>query len=177
MSFYIFIFFFFQAEDGIRDYKVTGVQTCALPISSVVQVLTDPASTVGAHVVRTRTPGIVEGEPRGTLRFKYMARDGGGLQVGDIVVTSGLGGLFPGGIPIGRVRSLDDRGAALFSYAQLSSAVDFARIDEVLLLTGGAARDVAASFKSDGGCAPSWPSRSSAAAGHTPRWGRRCASR
>src|SRR5256885_3563322 len=33
------IFFFFQAEDGIRDYKVTGVQTCALPISS--------ASTVG----------------------------------------------------------------------------------------------------------------------------------
>ena len=70
--------------------------------------------------------------------------------MGDIVVTSGLGGLFPGGIPIGRVRSLDDRGAALFSYAQLSSAVDFARIDEVLLLTGGAARDVAASFKSDG---------------------------
>src|SRR5256885_13007277 len=27
------VFFFFQAEDGIRDYKVTGVQTCALPIS------------------------------------------------------------------------------------------------------------------------------------------------
>ena len=27
-----FLFFFFQAEDGIRDYKVTGVQTCALPI-------------------------------------------------------------------------------------------------------------------------------------------------
>src|SRR2546426_8778909 len=30
---FIFVFFFFQAEDGIRDYKVTGVQTCALPIS------------------------------------------------------------------------------------------------------------------------------------------------
>src|SRR5256885_3927102 len=29
----VFFFFFFQAEDGIRDYKVTGVQTCALPIS------------------------------------------------------------------------------------------------------------------------------------------------
>src|ERR1022692_238242 len=33
MSLYFFYFFFFQAEDGIRDYKVTGVQTCALPIS------------------------------------------------------------------------------------------------------------------------------------------------
>src|SRR5205807_9904553 len=32
--FIFFIFFFFQAEDGIRDYKVTGVQTCALPIYS-----------------------------------------------------------------------------------------------------------------------------------------------
>ena len=118
--------------------------------SSVVQVLTDPASTVGAHVVRTRTPGIIEGEPRGTLRFKYMARDGSGIQVGDVVVTSGLGGLFPGGIPIGRVRTIDDRGSALFSYAKVTPAVDFARIDEVLLLTGGAARDVAASFRSDG---------------------------
>src|SRR5207302_5602312 len=31
--FYFFFFFFFQAEDGIRDFHVTGVQTCALPIS------------------------------------------------------------------------------------------------------------------------------------------------
>src|SRR5205807_6516371 len=31
--YHCFCFFFFQAEDGIRDYKVTGVQTCALPIS------------------------------------------------------------------------------------------------------------------------------------------------
>ena len=30
------MFFFFQAEDGIRDYKVTGVQTCALPIFSIM---------------------------------------------------------------------------------------------------------------------------------------------
>src|SRR2546425_4430997 len=35
VSFVIFFFFFFQAEDGIRDKLVTGVQTCALPISSV----------------------------------------------------------------------------------------------------------------------------------------------
>src|SRR2546426_3727905 len=35
MNFFLFLFFFFQAEDGIRDYKVTGVQTCALPIYSM----------------------------------------------------------------------------------------------------------------------------------------------
>src|SRR5256885_11429715 len=35
---YLLFFFFFQAEDGIRDYKVTGVQTCALPICYFVRV-------------------------------------------------------------------------------------------------------------------------------------------
>src|SRR5256885_10080525 len=37
------VFFFFQAEDGIRDYKVTGVQTCALPISRPTLVVLDEA--------------------------------------------------------------------------------------------------------------------------------------
>lgn len=121
------------------------------PGASVVQVLTDPASTVGAHVLRSRAPGIVEGEPRGTIRFKYMARDGAGLQIGDLVVTSGgQGGMFPRGIPIGRVRVIDDRGAALFSYAHLTPAVDFARIDEVLLVTGDRMPDVTAYFPSGG---------------------------
>jgi rod shape-determining protein MreC len=120
------------------------------PGVSVVQVLTDPASTVGAHVLRTRTPGIVEGEARGTMRFKYLVREGSGLQVGDVVVTSGQGGLFPRGIPIGRVRAVEDRGAALFSYAALTPVVDFARIDEVLLITGDRMQDVTAYFPNEG---------------------------
>jgi rod shape-determining protein MreC len=122
--------------------RIVDVRTGA----SIVQALTDPSSTVGAHARRTRTPGIVEGEPRGTIRFKYMARDGAGIAVDDVIVTSGLGGLFPRGIPIGRVRAIDDRGSALFHYAQLAPAVDFGRIDEVLLLTGDGARDLAAFF-------------------------------
>ncbi len=113
---------------------------------SIVQVLTDPSSTVGAHALRTRTPGIVEGEPRGTLRFKYMARDGAGIAVDDVIVTSGLGGLFPRGIPIGRVRAIDDRGSALFHYALLAPVVDFARVDEVLLVSGEAMPDLTTAF-------------------------------
>jgi len=120
------------------------------PGAAVVQVLTDPTSTVGAHAVRTRTPGVVEGEPRGTIRFKYQARDGGALQVGDLVVTSGLGGLFPRGIPVGRVRAIDDRGSALFSFATLEPSVDFAKIDEVLLVTGDRMEDVTAYFPTGG---------------------------
>lgn len=120
------------------------------PGVSIVQVLTDPTSTVGAHVLRTRTPGIVEGDPRGTLRFKFMARDGASIQSGDLLVTAGQGGLFPRGIPIGTVRSIDNRGAALFHYAELTPAVDFARIDEVLLVTGDSQRDLTAFFPTGG---------------------------
>src|SRR5205807_5406080 len=46
-----FFFFFFQAEDGIRDYKVTGVQTCALPICP-----TRPAAPVRPAVPRGSLP-------------------------------------------------------------------------------------------------------------------------
>ncbi|MGH7305142.1 MAG: rod shape-determining protein MreC [Candidatus Rokuibacteriota bacterium] len=118
--------------------------------ASIVQVLTDPTSTVGAHVLRTRTPGIVEGDPRGTLRFKFMARDGASIQTGDVLVTAGQGGLFPRGIPIGTVRSIDNRGAALFHYADLTPAVDFARVHEVLLVTGDSQRDLTAYFQPGG---------------------------
>src|SRR5205807_5031064 len=48
----IFVVFFFQAEDGIRDYKVTGVQTCALPISIAIRI--ERRTTVRYATVRGR---------------------------------------------------------------------------------------------------------------------------
>ena len=118
--------------------------------ASVVQLLSDPTSTVGAVVQRTRTPGLVEGEPGGGVRFKFMARDGAGVAAGDLIVTSGLGTLFPKGIPVGRVTAVEDKGSALFHFAVLAPAVDFARVEEVLLLTGQSAQDVAGLFTPDG---------------------------
>src|SRR2546426_1575602 len=60
----VFLFFFFQAEDGIRDYKVTGVQTCALPISS-------------SNAIVTPAPGLtsspIRGSPRGAARAALTA--------------------------------------------------------------------------------------------------------
>jgi rod shape-determining protein MreC len=118
--------------------------------AAVVQLLNDPTSTVGAVVQRTRTAGLVEGDAGGTVRFKFMARDGGGVAPGDLVVTSGLGALFPKGLPVGRVVAVEDKGSALFHFAVLAPAVDFSRVEEVLLLTGQTTQDVAGLFPSDG---------------------------
>src|SRR6266446_3253150 len=55
----LIVFFFFQAEDGIRDYKVTGVQTCALPISPRLR----PASVASQHFLDgAATPPNLGGE-------------------------------------------------------------------------------------------------------------------
>src|SRR2546426_1734303 len=70
----ITLFFFFQAEDGIRDYKVTGVQTCALPISvgldPAQRGLPGPLDRSLSHPSRTRTlrqltPGGSSRQPGG----------------------------------------------------------------------------------------------------------------
>jgi rod shape-determining protein MreC len=118
--------------------------------AAVVQLLNDPASTVGAVVQRTRTAGLVEGDAGGTVRFKFMARDGANVAPGDLVVTSGLGALFPKGLPVGRVTKVEDKGSALFHFAVLAPAVDFSRVEEVLLVTGQTTQDVAGLFSSDG---------------------------
>ena len=81
--------------------------------SAVVQVLTDPASTIGGLVLRTRAQGLVEGVAGGGSGSS-MAREQEPLQPGDLVVTSGIGELFPKGLPLGRVLRVEDHGSALF---------------------------------------------------------------
>src|SRR6266850_1571997 len=63
MSVYFIFFFFFQAEDGIRDYKVTGVQTCALPISGLSTTVL-PQINAGASF----QAGIALGKFQGVIR-------------------------------------------------------------------------------------------------------------
>lgn len=116
------------------------------PGASVIQLLNDPASTVGALVQRTRTVGLVEGEPAGGMRFKFMAREGAGIVPGDLIVTSGHGNVFPKGLPVGRVMAIEDKGSALFHYAILAPMTDFARIEDVLLLTGRTTQDLVVAF-------------------------------
>src|SRR5256885_4067698 len=87
--FYIHIFFFFQAEDGIRDYKVTGVQTCALPIYGNIILCAGLDVDVNGAITLTRGTSI----PAQSL----------GVTPG-LYITTGFGGTGPGvaGGKIGR---------------------------------------------------------------------------
>lgn len=100
-----------------------------------VLLITDPRSGVGGLVQETRTPGVVKGVFQGTsaLRMSYLAKDAG-IQKGQMVVTSGLGGLFPKGIPIGRISAVAREPSGLTKTADLVPAVDFEHLEEVLVV-------------------------------------------
>lgn len=113
--------------------------------SSVVQLLTDPGSMIGAVVLRTRTVGLVEGRADGGLRLRLPARQEH-VAPGDLVVTSGLGGVFPKGLPLGRVSQIGPvRG--LFRFADLTPSVDLGRVEGVLILKRGAKGDLTPFFQ------------------------------
>jgi rod shape-determining protein MreC len=112
--------------------------------SAVVQVLTDPASSIGGVVLRTRANGLVEGVAGGRLRIKLAVSEEV-LQPGDLVVTSGIGEMFPKGLPLGRVLRVYAP-TGLFRTAELEPAVDLTSVEEVLVLPRGTGGDLAPAF-------------------------------
>ena len=103
------------------------------PTSARVQLLTDPVSAVGGLIQRTRVTGIVSGNLGAGARVRYLPLMGD-VVVGEEVVTSGMGGVFPKGIPIGRIATVERKSGVLFQEATLTPAVDLSRLEEVLIL-------------------------------------------
>lgn len=107
--------------------------------ASRVQLLTDPVSSVGGLVQRTRVTGIVSGNLGAVARVRYLPLLAD-VVAGDEVVTSGMGGVFPKGIPVGRITAVERRSGALFAEALLIPAAELGRLEEVMLLKGMEAR-------------------------------------
>lgn len=112
---------------------VVGRTVATSPHAARVLLLEDHSSGVDALVERTRARGIIEGAPEGGCLLKYVKRRED-LQVGDRVVTSGLDGVFPKGVLIGEIAGLMHRDQGLFQTAEVRPAVDFAKLEEVLVV-------------------------------------------
>jgi rod shape-determining protein MreC len=110
------------------------------PSTAKVQLITDPLSAAGALMQRTRVTGIVIGNLEAGLRVRYLPLLAD-VVVGDEVVTSGMGGVFPKGIPVGRVTSVERKSGALFQEAVLQPKVDLSRLEEVVILMNSEPRE------------------------------------
>lgn len=103
------------------------------PNSSVVLLITDYNSAIDSIVQRTRAKAIVEGLGENRCQLKYLLKTED-VSIGDVVVTSGLGGNFPKGLMIGEIKKVDNQGYGIFKYAELVPSVDIPKLEEVLIV-------------------------------------------
>lgn len=97
-----------------------------------VQLVTDSNSSVGVLIERTRRQGVLRGDGTGGAQL-YDVPSLADVQPGDNVLTAGIDGIYPKGIPVGVVVKAE-KGQELFKNIQVRSAVDFGSIEEVIVL-------------------------------------------
>jgi rod shape-determining protein MreC len=128
------------SDDGI--YKDTPIVSPAGLVGKVGLVgknssrclmLIDRRSKVSSLIQRTRDIGIIEGTDDGLLKMRYLSIKADVL-VGDEIITSGLGGIFPKGIPIGTVITVGKETNGLHLFASIRPFVDFNKLEEVICL-------------------------------------------
>lgn len=102
--------------------------------SSTVRLVTDENSDVSAMVQSSRAQGMLKGSTDGTLHLTLISTDQT-VNVGDTIVTSGLGGVFPKGLPLGKVASVNRSDGALYYDIEVTPASSTENFEEVLVIT------------------------------------------
>ncbi|MDR2443101.1 MAG: rod shape-determining protein MreC [Deltaproteobacteria bacterium] len=117
----------------MTERGVVGRVVELAPHYAKILLLTDSASSVDAFVQRNRVNALLTGRGQKAMTLDYI-RKIDDVRPGDLVVTSGLDGIFPSGLPLGSVTVVDKQSLGLFLAAEVSPMVDFDRLEEVLIL-------------------------------------------
>jgi rod shape-determining protein MreC len=115
-------------EAGIVGHIIHSTAT-----TSKVLLITDSRSAVDSLFQNTRVPGVSTGTGEGLCKIKFVPIDAE-LKVGDRVISSGLGGIFPKGWMVGTVVGIVKRKQELFQDVIVAPNVDFSRLEDVLVL-------------------------------------------
>ncbi|MBY0469560.1 rod shape-determining protein MreC [bacterium] len=101
--------------------------------SADVVTILDPLSAVDAIDQRSRARGTVEGltDELCAMRFTLRTDD---IQTGDVLVSSGLGGMFPKGIPLGTVSRVNRKSFGISQEVEVRPSVDFTKLEEVMVV-------------------------------------------
>ena len=101
--------------------------------ASRVLLMIDDNSNIDALIQRSRAQGILQGAGSAGCNLKYISR-AEDVQTGDVLLSSGLAGVFPKGLLLGVVTGASRREGGLFQKIDVSPAVDFSKLEEVLAL-------------------------------------------
>jgi rod shape-determining protein MreC len=123
----------------VRDMAVVSAEGLVGKIIGVsnrrakVLLILDGNSAVDALIQRSRARGVLVGLGRGRCLLKYVQRNED-VQVGDQVISSGMGGVFPKGILLGQVQEVVRGNSGLFQRVEVEPAVNFSRLEEVMVV-------------------------------------------
>jgi rod shape-determining protein MreC len=128
------------SADGVRQNRAV-VSTKGLVgrtievgrVSSKVLLITDPNSKVGVMIQKNNQGGMLTGGPDGTCKMVYIPLDSD-VAPGDRIVTAGFGSIFPKGILVGKVVSVDKEPGRLYKTAIVKTAAEISRLEEVLCI-------------------------------------------
>jgi rod shape-determining protein MreC len=102
-----------------------------------VRLITDPKSGVAAMIQANRGEGIVRGSLEGDVTFDFVSRETT-VRAGDVVVTSGMGGVYPKGLLVGEVTTVVNTPASLYQEIEIMPTANLSGLEEVVVLVGTA---------------------------------------
>lgn len=133
--------------DGVKNGDVVVTQAGVVgrveevdPTSSKVRLITDINSSIAVRLqTQDRTTGVLRGQSKGNLLVIAYIQQTDTVSPGDVVITSGLGGLFPEGLVVGQVSGVQKNDADPFQSAVVSPATDMSKLERLYVLANSAA--------------------------------------
>ena len=107
-----------------------------------VQLITDPASNVNVNIQPSDTAAVLSGSITSDISLDLIPQDAD-VDPGDLILTSGIGGNYPSNILVGQIASVRGSATALFQQAAVQPAVDFSRLNIVLVIVDYRTIDIA----------------------------------
>jgi len=107
-----------------------------------IQLITDPASTVNVRLQPSGAQAVLTGQITGDVVLDMIPQEAK-VQVGDLVLTSGLGGGYPPNLLVGQVTGIRGRDQDLFQRATVQTVTDFSKLEIVLVITNFKPVDIA----------------------------------
>jgi rod shape-determining protein MreC len=112
---------------------IVGRVVEAFPQYAKVMLIVDRKSGADAMIQRTRVRGILQGKGGNRCSLEFVPKSAD-VQVGDLVLASGLSGLFPKGLVFGKVSGANKKNPGLFQEIEVTPSVDLSALEEVLVV-------------------------------------------
>lgn len=126
-------------EQGVREGMVAitrqglvGRVVAVTANASRVLLITDARSAVDCYVQRTRARCVAVGQNRKRCEILYLPVNAD-VKTGDTLISTGLGGIYPAGLPVGHIVALEAGSSKLFSKAEMAPAADMEHLEEVMI--------------------------------------------